>query len=115
MRIVMTWGLSRRPPAERQALLTVAQQAQDDVERQKEVILMGQTIAEEIWEEGRLKGRTEGALEASRSMLRRLLTKRFGTLPESVVQRIDNCTDLEQLSVAAEQILSLDEPESLQL
>ena len=105
----------RRPRPERQSLLALAQQAQTNVERQKEVTLMGQTIAEEIWEEGRLKGRTEGEVNASRRLLRQLLIKRFGALPEAVTQRIDACTDLNQLSAAAEQVLSLDKLEDLRL
>jgi hypothetical protein len=76
---------------------------------------MGQTIAEEIWEEGRIVGQSEGELRASRRILRQVLTGRFGTLPEAAVQRIDSCTDLDRLMDAVQQALSLDKPEDLQL
>jgi hypothetical protein len=76
---------------------------------------MGQTIAESIWEEGILKGRTEGELAASRRMLRRFLTARFGQLPDAVVQRIENCADVDRFTAAAKQAPGLDRPEDLQL
>ncbi len=119
MRIILSGGLWRRPREEREALRAAAQAAQADVNRQKEVGVMAQTIAESIWEEGRLKGRSEGEtageLRASRRILRHLLTGRFNALPDGVVQRIESCTDLDRLMAAAQQVLSLDKPEDLQL
>jgi Putative transposase, YhgA-like len=123
MRIILTWGLWRRPRTERQALLAAAQDVQADVNRQKEIGLMGQTIAGEIWEEGRLKGEeqgrlkgeTEGELRASRRMLRQLLADRFGTVPEAILQRIESSTDLDRLSAAALQVWRITAPEDLQL
>jgi hypothetical protein len=100
-------------------LLAAAQATQADVNRQKEVGLMGQTIAEAIWEEGRLKGRSEGhsegELSASRRVLRQLLTERFGTLPETVLQRIEVARDLNRLMAAALQVSHLASPKDLQL
>ena len=60
MRIILSWGLWRRPGQERQSLLAAAQETQTNVERQKEVGLMAQTIAESIWEEGLRKGLEQG-------------------------------------------------------
>ena len=72
---------------------------------------MGQTIAESIWEEGRTKGlsegRTEGQLELARRLLRQLLSHRFGTVPEAVLQRIDHATDVERLTAAALQVADI--------
>jgi hypothetical protein len=118
MRIILTWGQWRRPRAERQALLAAAQAAQADVNRQKEIGLMGQTIAEAIWEEGLLKGRTEGelrALRALRGALRSLLVKRFGPLPESVNQAIEGATDLERLERAFQKALDVEKLADLEL
>ena len=95
--------------------MAAARTTQTNVDRQKEVGLMGQTIAESIWEEGWLKGESEGALRTARQMLRRFLTGKFGTLPEAVGQRIENCSDLERLTAAAQQVPTLDKPEDLQL
>ena len=73
---------------------------------------MGQTIAESIWEEGWTKGRTkglsegrsEGQLELAQRLLRQLLSDRFGTVPEAVLERIDHATDVERLTAAALQV-----------
>jgi hypothetical protein len=76
---------------------------------------MGQTIAESIWEEGRLKGRLEGQLKALRQTLRRLLADRFGTVSETVLQRIESSTDVEGLMSAAVQVSRVAAPEDLPL
>jgi hypothetical protein len=123
LRIILSWGLSRRGPEERQALRAAAVAAQTDAKRQKEVGAVAETIADAIWKEGwtqgvsegQSKGRSEGALDASRRMLCRLLAARFGQLAEEVVQRIGACTDIERLMAGAEQVQTLDKPEDLQL
>jgi len=123
MRIILCWGLWRRPGAERQVLLAAAQATQTNVDRQKEVGLMGQTIAEAIWEEGRLKGhsegrfegRSEGALDVARQILRELLEDKFGVVSEIVLQRIANATDVDRLKAAARHLSRLVKPEDLQL
>jgi hypothetical protein len=111
MRIILSWALWRRPRGEREALLAAARATQGNVERQKEVGLMGQTIAESIWEEGWLKGR----LDVARRLLRQLLTDRFGAVPESVLQRIDGAADVDRLTAAALQVSRIATPEELQL
>lgn len=115
MRIILTWGLWRRPRGERPALLAAAQATQANVDRQKEIGLMGQTIAESIWEEGWLKGEEVGALKTARQILHRLLANRFSPLPEAVTQRIENCTDLDRLIATTQQVTTLDKPEDIQL
>jgi hypothetical protein len=114
MRIILSWALWRRPGAEREALLAVAQATQANIDRQKEVGFMGQTIAESIWEEGWLKGRSEGELQVARRLLRQLLADRFGAVPEAVVQRIDSVTDVDRLTAAALQVSRIAAPEDLQ-
>ena len=119
MRIVVSWALWRRPAAERRTLVAAAQAAQADVNRQKEVGDMSQTIAESIWEEGLqkglLKGKQEGELKALRQTLRRLLADRFGNVPDALLQRIDSATDVERLMTAAVQVSHVAAPEDLQL
>ena len=75
---------------------------------------MAQTIGQAIWEEGWRHGFAEGQLRVSRQMLLLVLTQRFGTLPESVVQRIENA-DLERLEAAAVQVFRIARPEDLPL
>jgi hypothetical protein len=111
MRIILSWGLWRRPGQERQSLLAAAQATQTNVERQKEVGLMAQTIAESIWEEGLRKGE----LEAARRLLQQLLVKRFGTVPEEEVRRVASVTDVERLTAAALQVWEIATPQDLTL
>ena len=69
---------------------------------------MAQTIAESLIEEGMAKGQ----LLAARTIVRALLEDRFGPAPETLVQQINACNDLERLQSAARQvsrILSADE------
>jgi hypothetical protein len=123
MRIILSWGLWRRPGPERQTLLAAARATQAEVNRQKEVGLMGQTIAESIWEEGRLKGQSEGEvkgelmgeLKALRRTLRQLLAERFGDVPQGVLQRIESINDVDRLTAAVIQVLHVATPEDLQV
>jgi hypothetical protein len=107
MRIILSWALYRRPRGEQQALQAAARQAQANVERQKEVGLMGQTIAESIWEAGQLA--------LARRLLRESLAKRFGTVPEALLQRIDTASDVDRLAAAVLQVSQIAIPEDLQL
>jgi hypothetical protein len=114
LEMVLRYALWRRPDAERATIREVACQA--NPVRQEEVRTMGQTIAEALIEEGLAKGlakgRAEGELHANRENLRRLLNRKFAELPETVVQRIEGCADVERLKAAIDRILeikSLDE------
>ncbi|WP_236555923.1 DUF4351 domain-containing protein [Alcanivorax sp. S71-1-4] len=78
----------------------------------QEVHDMAQNMAE-IWkeqyrqrflQEGRLEGRQEGRQEGEFGMLSRLLTRRFGALPEAVVARMRSA-DSEQLELWGERVL----------
>ena len=51
----------------------------------------------------------------SRTLLRRLLTKKFGSMPESLVQRIEATSDLERLQACAEQVVDMKMLEELTL
>ena len=76
---------------------------------------MTQTIAESLIAEGQVKGRVEGELLTSRAVLRRLLTKRFGPLPESLLQRIEATADAGRLQACIEQVMELRTLDELQL
>ncbi len=119
LRIVLTWATWRRPVAERQDLQSAAQAAQPSPERQQEVKNMTQTIAESLLEEGRvegrLEGRVEGDLRTARMLLRALLEKRFALLPEDLLARINNQTDLQRLEAAVLAVGDLEKLEDLHL
>jgi hypothetical protein len=53
---------------------------------------------------GRAEGRTEGRTEGAATLLGRLLTRRFGPLPDTVRERIDTAT-LEQLAAWSDRVL----------
>ena len=94
---------------------------------------MAQTIAESIWEEGlrkglelgveegrrqgreegRQQGRVKGELELARRLLWQLLVKRFGAVPDDVVQRIASATDAQMLAAAVLQVWEMATPQDL--
>jgi hypothetical protein len=117
--IMLSWARARRPRQERDALQAAAEAAVTDANRKKEVRIMGKTIAEAEYEEGRLKGlsegETKGALATRRADLRDLLTDRFGPLPESVNQAIDSVTDVNRLATAFRKALRLENLADLEL
>lgn len=53
-----------------------------------------------------LKGRAEGALQAKRETLKRLLTAKFGSLPIEVETRIDAVESEEELDQYLERVLT---------
>jgi hypothetical protein len=59
----------------------------------REVFNMGKTMAEVLKEEGR----AEGATQALRRALTRQIRAKFKRVPEGVVRRIENTTDVAQL------------------
>jgi hypothetical protein len=74
--------------------------------------MMVQTIAEALIEEGFVKGRAEGELNANQEILRRLLVRKFPELPETVLRQIESCADRQRLKAAIDRVLevkSLDE------
>ena len=62
-------------------------------------------FAREHFGKGRLEGRVEGRVEGQAAMLRRLLTLRFGPLPERVEQRLVSA-DSDTLMRWAERLVS---------
>jgi hypothetical protein len=111
LRIVLTYATWRRPLAERDRWVAAAVASQADVVSQQEVQTMGQTIADALIEQGFDKGR----LLTSKSILRQLLEERFGTVPESLLQQIEQATDPARLQAATLQVRHLQTPDELRL
>jgi len=55
--------------------------------------LLGSTL-----EEGRIKGRLEGAIERARNDILEILEARFGDVPEDIKEAVEKITDLKKLS-----------------
>ena len=108
---IMTWAHWRRPAAERESLRATAAASQTNPVLKKRVEAMGQTIAEWYIEEGI----TKGQILANRETLRRLLTIKFKSLPEAVLQRIEAASDLTALSAAIDQVLQMQSLDDLNL
>mgnify|MGYP007135524777 CR=1 FL=1 len=90
---VLSWALRRRPSAETEALLATAQRSQVNARRRQEVRKMSETIIRTRDQEML----AQGQLCEARSVLRTVLDKRFGPLPEGVAQRIQTIEELERL------------------
>ena len=105
LRIVLTYASWRRPPAEGDTLTKIAMEANPT--RKEEVRQMAQTIAEALIEEGRAEGRAEGELGTQRENLRRLLLRKFQQLPDTILQRIETCADVEKLKAAIDRVLDM--------
>jgi flagellar biosynthesis/type III secretory pathway protein FliH len=123
LRMILTWGLWRRPFEERDQLERASVASQRDAVRREEIRSMSQTIAQWYVEEGKKEGRKEGLTEglkegelrALRRTLRLLLEKRFQALPEALQQRIEATTDVEKLESCVDQVMHISHLEELQL
>lgn len=78
-----------------------------EMTEQEDTAMLAQYIKDMGFKEGELKGKLEGKLEGGRMFLERLLTRRFGPLPEWGRDQLANAT-LEQLDRWAERALDAD-------
>lgn len=86
-----------RRSSERLALQrTIERSVQNDPYRQ-ELFEMGKTIAEELKKEGIKEGESRGMLKARQEMLIRLLRRRFGKIPQTVVETVTMTRDAREL------------------
>ena len=108
---LITWAHWKRPAGEREAFRALAAASQTDPVLRERVQAMGMTIAESYIEEGYVKGR----LSASREILRRLLTARFGPLPEALLRKIAEASDPARLQAALDQVIQISRLEELDL
>jgi hypothetical protein len=102
---LLSFGQRRRPPSEREALIEIVRETNGP--RQNEVNAMAQTIAEHLMEQGEARG--------LRGALRELLEQKHGVLPESILQRINACNDLQRLLRAVVNAPKLAKLEDLEL
>jgi predicted transposase YdaD len=74
-------------------------------ERYREVRKMQMTWVEKIEKKGRKEGREEGMLEGRREALLRLLTTKFGPLPEEMISRVRAVQSLPELDSYLDRVL----------
>jgi hypothetical protein len=116
---VLSWALRRWPGQERTALFAAAPACQTEVEHQREVQPMSETIErtweQEIFARGEVHGEARGQLLECRENLQVVLEARFGPIPEALAQQIESIDDLERLRAAFRQALRLDSLSDLKL
>lgn len=103
---LLTYSIFRRPPGEHAQIREIGER--ENPERIEEVKAMSKTIAEALEEQGEQRGE----LKRARTLLRKMLEKHIGPIPEAIQQRIDAENDVERISAAvlgAEQLKSFDE------
>jgi len=108
LKFVLGWAQNRRPQAERQSWHELALELESDEVRKREVKQMSQTIAQSIYQEGKLDGRQEGALGHARSSLVRTGRKRFGQADDAVIAKVNALDDLDRLDRMAERLMEVE-------
>jgi hypothetical protein len=90
-----------RSPSEHPRLHQTVERSVQTDELRQEVSAMGKTMADVLIEKGERKGQRKGerkaAIQTRQQMLVRLLYKRFGDVPDSVVRTVQATADVEQL------------------
>lgn len=122
LRIVLYWCLFQRPHGEHTAVLETVRRSHHHGRTLAEAETMAQqmwvTYEQEVYSRGKSAGEAvgqeRGKAEASRNIVRVLLEKKFGELPQDVADRIARAS-LEQLTAVIPSILDLQKPEDLQL
>jgi hypothetical protein len=71
----------------------------------QELMEVQTTWVEKAIERGRVEGRVEGRIEGQHEVLLHLLEVKFGTLPDTFVERFEAITDSDALDALSEQLL----------
>lgn len=119
---VLSWAFRRRPKAEQDRIATVARASQSDRVHQEEAETMAKGLGLSWEQEEKIRlaecarqSARQAELRTRKEVLRALLEKRFGTLPDVVLQRIESATDAERLQSGILQVLEINAPEELEL
>jgi hypothetical protein len=78
-----------------------------EITEQEDTVMLAQYIRDKGFQEGELKGWKDGELEGGRVLLERLLTRRFGPLPDWGRNQLVGAT-LDQLNRWADRTLEAD-------
>jgi hypothetical protein len=115
---VISWALRRRAKAERERITAVAKASQSNHVHQAEAETMAKSLGMSWEQEEKVlvaESARQADLQARKEMLRSLLEKRFGSLPDALLQRIDSTTDVERLKAGLLQVLEISAPDELDL
>ena len=83
--------------ADRERWHLLATELQSNAKRKREVEAMGMTIAQALRKEGRVEGRTEGALIVKRQYVVKFGRKHLGEPPARFASRLESITDSDRL------------------
>lgn len=119
VRLVLYWGLYRRPKREHAALKAAAINSQKDVKARQGVQTMSEVLEksyeQEVYERGLLhgeaRGEARGKAAGMRMTLEKLLRQRFGPVSEAVQQRLA-VADAARLEAILDRLVSDSPPAS---
>jgi Putative transposase, YhgA-like len=118
VRMMLYWGLFRRPTVEHAGILELVRNSVTNVELMSEVETMAKQMQPTYEQEllakgeqrgearGEARGEQRGQLKAYRTILRKQLERQFAPLPENVLQQIE-AADLPWLEAALDRVESL--------
>jgi len=115
LEFAILWSVRRRPKEERERLYTEGLKNYQNAAFLQEVKAMAEAEVK-TWEEELteiIRSRTE--LQTTRKILRSLLEKRFGPLPQPWTQRIESTSDLNRLTDAIAEVGSIQTLDDLKL
>ncbi len=139
LHFLFSWGLRRRPLAERESLYTTVVASREQADTRAEVEAMAErmfVMAEDELraqglavgkeqgkqeglaagkKQGLAAGKKQGELSALRTTLRELLTDRFGDVSAALTKRIDACAAPKRLRAAILQVLHIQSADQLTL
>lgn len=104
--------LHRRSDAEREELIELVKRQSRD---ESEVIIMAQTAAELLIEQGIKQGKVEGIVEGRREAILQLLQFRFQEVPETLTERIASIESLSDLDTLFEQAMTIQNLDDIQV
>jgi hypothetical protein len=115
LHFLLSWAVRRRPGEERPEWQEAVVASQRSGRHRREVEQMAQVAWKTFEEEVQERGERQGELRARREDLLDLLLHRFGTVPDSVRNRITTSEDSEKLRLVLRRVLDVDSPEQLEL
>jgi len=110
---LLAFTVYSRQTAERDSAIEMIETAAQSSTVGKEVEDMGKTIYEALVEEGVEKGIERGTLSKAREVVIRVLRRRFQTIPEDIVERIERTDSDEVLDDLLDRSLEIATPEEL--
>ena len=96
-------------------MVAKAEAHQRDEAHRKEIQTINQKLGPSWAQVSFAEGKMEGELGTARTLLRQMIEKRFGGVPEELRQRIESTNDLERLQAAIRQVYDIQHLDELSL